>query len=55
MLKINNEDDYALASQRADALYGAPAGSAEKEELDELLDALKAYEQAFIRMLRENG
>jgi len=55
MIEIKNESDYAHASERADALYGALAGTPEKKELDELLLALKAYEEAFVRMLKENG
>jgi len=55
MIEIRNESEYAQASERADALYGAAAGTPQKKELDELLVALKAYEEDFIRMLKENG
>ena len=55
MTKIKNEDDYAQASDRADALYGAAEGTPQKQELDELLAALRAYEADFVRMLKENG
>ena len=54
MPEIKNETDYAHASERADALYGAPEGTPQKKELDELLTALKSYEADFIRMLKEN-
>lgn len=54
MLKIKNESDYEKASERADELYEKKhaVGSAEKKELDELLKALKAYEDVFIKMLK---
>lgn len=55
MLEINNESDYARAAERTDALYGAPEGTPQKQELDELLAALRAYEIDFVRMLKENG
>lgn len=55
MLEIKNEDDYARASERADALYGAAEGTPQKKELDDLLAALRAYEADFVRMLKENG
>jgi HTH-type transcriptional regulator/antitoxin HigA len=55
MKKIENEDDYARASQRADELCGAGENSPQKQELDELLAAIKEYEYEFVRMLRENG
>lgn len=55
MIEITNESDYAQASERADALYGAAEGTPQKKELDELLAALKAYEQEFVRMLKENS
>lgn len=55
MLEIKNESDYARASERADALYGASEGTPQKKELDELLAALRAYEADFVRMLKDNG
>jgi hypothetical protein len=55
MIEIKTESDYARVSERADALYGAPAGTPQKKELDELLLALRAYEEAFVRMLKENS
>ena len=54
-MEIKNEDDYARASQRADELYGAGVNSPQKQELDALLAAIKAYEYAFVKMLKENG
>ncbi len=53
-MEIENEDDYARASQRADELYGADKNHSQKKELDELLAAIKTYEYEFVRMLREN-
>lgn len=54
MTEIKNEDDYAKASERADELFGARAGTPQQQELDELLRVLKDYEYAFVKMLREN-
>lgn len=54
-MRIENEDEYARASQRADELYGGAINSSQKKELDELLAAIEAYEYEFVRMLRENG
>lgn len=53
-MTIKNESDYEKASERIDEIYGAKAGTPEKKELDELLKAVKAYEEDFIRMLKEN-
>lgn len=53
-MEINNEDDYARASQRADELYGAEKSATQKQELEELLVVIKEYEYEFVRMLREN-
>jgi antitoxin component HigA of HigAB toxin-antitoxin module len=57
MLVLKNESDYEQASERADELYAKkPApGSPEKKELDELLKALKAYEDDFVKMLKDNS
>lgn len=55
MIKITNESEYEKASERADEIYNAKPGTPEKKELDELLKALKEYEEAFVRMLRNNG
>jgi antitoxin component HigA of HigAB toxin-antitoxin module len=56
-MKINNESEYEKASERTDELFEKkPAsGTPEKEELDELLKALKAYEDNFIKMLKNHG
>jgi len=54
-MKINNEGDYEKASERIDEIYGAKPGTPEKKELDELLKAVKEYEDDFIRMLKENN
>lgn len=57
MIILKNESDYEKASDRADELYEKkPApGSPEKTELDQLLKALKAYEDDFVRMLKDNS
>ncbi|TDB64060.1 hypothetical protein [Arundinibacter roseus] len=51
-LPIKNESDYEKASERAEELMGAKPGTAGKKELDQLLKALKAYEDDFVNMLR---
>lgn len=53
-MTIKNETDYEKASERADEIYGAKKGTAEHVELQELLKALKEYEDDFIRMLKDN-
>jgi predicted ATPase len=53
-MTIKNETDYEKASERADEIYGAKKGTAEHAELQELLKALKEYEDDFIRMLKNN-
>jgi hypothetical protein len=50
---IKNESDYEKASERADEIFGAKKGTPEEKELLELLAALKAYEEDFIRMLKD--
>jgi hypothetical protein len=55
MITINNESDYEKASERVDEISDARPGTPEKKELDELLKAIKKYEDDFIRMLRDNG
>ncbi len=52
MVSIKNESDYEKASERAEQLMGANPGTAEKKELDQLLKALKAYEDDFVNMLK---
>lgn len=54
-MKITNETEYEKASERIDQIYGAKKGTPEKKELDELLKAVKEYEDDFIKMLKENG
>jgi SpoVK/Ycf46/Vps4 family AAA+-type ATPase len=51
---IKNETDYEKASERADEIFGAKKGTPEYNELQELLKAIKVYEDDFIRMLKEN-
>lgn len=54
---IKNEGDYEKAAARADELYEQkPApGTPEKKELDDLLKALKGYEDDFVKMLKDNS
>ncbi|MCF2446357.1 hypothetical protein L0657_20530 [Dyadobacter sp. CY345] len=51
---LKNESDYEKASERIEEIYGAKPGTPEKKELEELLKAVKAYEDDFVKMLREN-
>ena len=53
-MTIKNETDYEKAQERADAIFGAKKGSPEDKELQELLKAIKEYDDDFIRMLRDN-
>ena len=54
-MKINNESEYETASERADELFGAKKGTPEDIELQEIMKALKDYDDDFIRMLKDNG
>jgi hypothetical protein len=54
IMKINNESEYEKASERADEIFNAKKGSPEEKELQELLKAIKDYEDDFVRMLRDN-
>jgi len=54
-MKITNESEYEKASERADEIFNAKKGSAEEKELQELLKAIKDYEDDFVRMLRDNN
>ncbi|CAG5073319.1 hypothetical protein DYBT9623_04779 [Dyadobacter sp. CECT 9623] len=51
---IKNETEYERASERADEIFGAKKGTPEEKELQELLKALKAYEDDFVKMLKDN-
>jgi len=51
-MKINNESEYEKASERADEIFGAKKGSPEEKELQELLKAIKEYEDDFVKMLK---
>ncbi len=51
-MKITNESEYEKASDRADEIFGAKKGTTEHQELQELLKALKEYEDDFVKMLK---
>ncbi len=53
-MKIKNETDYEKASDRADEIFRAKKGTPEHAELQELLKALKEYEDDFIQMLKDH-
>ena len=53
-MTIKNETEYEKASERADAIFGARKGTPEEKELQDLLKAIKAYEDDFVRMLKDN-
>lgn len=52
MKEIKNESDYEKASDRADAIFNAKKGTPEYAELQDLLKALKQYEDDFVKMLK---
>jgi molecular chaperone GrpE (heat shock protein) len=52
-MKISNEGEYEKASERADEIFGAKKESPEEKELQELLKAIKEYEDDFVRMLKD--
>ena len=54
-MKITNESEYEKASERADEIFNAKKGTPEAKELEELLKAIKEYEDDFVRMLRDNN
>jgi len=53
-MTIKNETEYEKASERADEIFGAKKGTPEETELQALLKAIKAYEDDFVRMLKDN-
>ncbi len=55
MKEIKNESDYEKASARADEIFNAKPGTPEHKELQELLKALKKYEDDFVKMLKGFG
>ena len=54
MQEIQNETDYEKASDRADEIFSAKAGTPEYAELQELLKALKKYDDDFTKMLKNS-
>ena len=54
MQEIKNESEYEKASDRADEIFSAKEGTPEYTELQELLKALKKYDDDFVKMLKEN-
>jgi len=53
-MTIKNETEYEKAQERADEIFGAKKGSPEEKELQELLKAIKDYDDDFIKMLKDN-
>jgi hypothetical protein len=53
MKEIKTESDYEKASDRADEIFNAQKSTPEHAELQELLKALKKYEDDFVKMLKE--
>jgi hypothetical protein len=51
-MEIKNESEYEKASDRADQIFNAKKGTPEHTELQELLNALKKYEDDFVKMLK---
>ena len=54
MQEIKNESDYEKASDRADEIFSAKVGTPEHTELQELLKALKKYDDDFTKMLKNS-
>ena len=54
MKEIKNESDYEKASDRADEIFSAKVGTPEYTELQELLKALKKYDDDFTKMLKNS-
>ena len=54
MQEIKNESDYERISARADEIFSAKPSTPEHAELQELLKALKKYEDDFVKMLKGN-
>jgi hypothetical protein len=52
MKEIKNESEYEKASDRADEIFNAKKGTPEYDELQELLKALKKYDDDFVKMLK---
>ncbi len=52
-MEIKNESQYEKASDRADTIFSAKKGTKEFDELQELLKALKKYDDDFVKMLKE--
>jgi hypothetical protein len=52
MKEIKNESEYEKVSDRADEIFNAQKGTPEFDELQELLKALKKYDDDFVRMLK---
>ncbi len=53
MKEIKNESEYEKASDRADEIFNAKKGTPEYTELQDLLKALKKYDDDFVKMLKE--
>ena len=53
-MTIKNETENEKAQERADEIFGAKKGSPEDKELQELLKAIKDYDDDFIKMLKDN-
>jgi 5'-deoxynucleotidase YfbR-like HD superfamily hydrolase len=53
-MEIKNEAEYEKFSDRADEIFNAKKGTPEHVELQELLKALRKYEDDFVKMLKDN-
>ena len=54
MEELKNESEYEKASERADQIFSAKVRTPEHAELQEILKALKKYEDDFVKMLKGN-
>ena len=55
MQEIKTESEYEKASDRADEIFSARLGTPEHTELQELLKALKKYDDDFVKMLKDSN
>ena len=55
MKEITNESEYEKTSDRADEIFNAKKGTHEHDELQELLKALKKYDDDFVKMLKDSN
>ena len=53
-MELKNESEYEKASDRADEIFNAREDTPQYDELQELLKALKKYDDDFTKMLKNS-